>query len=164
MGTPAPTRPYDDAYLQAYSDEHVSYEFDMFLWSARLCASGAQLQAPSPPDATRLNNVLVEGFVVHLRNVIDFLYLERPQATDVVAADFCATGAWQPTISETLEAARVRANKEIAHLTTARIAGAPPAKGWDFAGLAAELHPPMRLFVSKALPSRLSPKVGTMTR
>jgi hypothetical protein len=132
----------------------------MFLWAARLCASGAQLQAPSPPDAARLGNSLVESFVVHLRNVIDFLYLERPQPTDVVAADFCATGAWQSKISGTLEAARVRANKEIAHLTTARIAGTPPAKGWDFAGLAAELHPAMRLFVSKALPARLSSKVG----
>jgi len=163
MTTNAPTRPYDDAYLQAYSEEHVAYEFDMFLWSARLCASGAQLQAPSPSDTIRLSNVLLEGFVIHLRNVIDFFFLEKPKATDVVAADFCASGVWQPEISGTLDAARVRANKEIAHLSTARIAGAPVSKGWDFAALAAELHPVMRLFVAKALPARLSPKVATVT-
>ncbi len=160
MAGKAPERPYDDAYLKAYSDEHVFYEFDMFLWSSRLNASGGPIVAPSADDATRFTSALIEVFVVHLRNVIDFLYLERPQPTDVVAADFCAVGEWQAKIPSSLETARTRANKEIAHLTSARIAGSPPGKGWDFAGLSAQLQPVIRLFAIKALPSRLSPRVA----
>jgi len=106
---PPPMRPYDDGYLHAYSDEHVAYEFDMFLWLAQLIASKMGLTAPSPADAKRLNNALVQAFVVNLRNVIDFLYLQKPQPTDVVAADFSPAGAWQPRLSHTVDVARTRA-------------------------------------------------------
>jgi hypothetical protein len=152
-------RPFEDADLLAYSAEHVSYEFDMFLWSARVCSSVARISGPSPEDEARLNCALIENFVVHLRNVIEFLYRRKPRSTDVVAVDFCDSGAWRPTITRVLKAARKRADKELAHLTTARIAGAPPGKEWDFIGLEAELRPVMRCFVKKALPSRLSLKV-----
>lgn len=160
-------RPFSDAYLVTYSEEHVVYEFDMFLWLAQVCGSGARLWAPSPADAARLHNVLIESIVVHLRNVIDFLYLDKPKATDVVAADFFAPGAWEglrPAISVTLEAARVRANKEVAHLTTDRITGSPPEKAWDFTSLANEIRPLMRLVVQHALAARLSPKVSAVIR
>lgn len=95
MPSSSPARPFSDAYLVAYSKEHVVYEFDMFLWLAQVCGSGAKLGAPSAADAARLSNVLIESFVVHLRNVIDFLYLDRPKATDVIAADFFDPGAWR---------------------------------------------------------------------
>jgi hypothetical protein len=124
MPSSSPPRPFGDQYLLAYSEEHVVYEFDMFLWLARVCGSGARLGAPTATDAARLSNVLIESFVVHLRNVIDFLYLDRPKPTDVVAADFFDPSVWEglrPAISATLESARVRANKEIAHLTTERM-------------------------------------------
>jgi len=120
MSASLPERPFDDAYLLAYSEEHVFYEFDMFLWSARVCGSVARLTAPSPTDAARLNSALIETLVVHLRNVIEFLYSKKPRPTDVTAADFCESGVWQHRISETLKAARDRADKELAHLTTAR--------------------------------------------
>jgi hypothetical protein len=155
----APKRSFDPAYLLDYSAEHVFYEFDMFLWSAKLCASRPALTATSEAEATRLSNALIEDFVIHLRNVIDFLYPKSPKDTDVVAADFCPSGGWQPTISGTLDDVRVRANKELAHLTTARIPGNRQSKGWDFTGLSTEILPVMHLFVSKALPARLSPEV-----
>jgi hypothetical protein len=152
----------------AYSDEHVAYEIDMFFWLAEVCGSPSlRLGAASAADTTRLNNVLIEGFVVHLRNVIDFLYLEKPKPTDVVAADFLPTGVWdslRPAICSSLEAARTRANKEIAHLTTDRIAGSPPAKAWDFQGLANELRPLLHLLSANAPSSRLSPKVAAAIR
>ena len=158
----AVSRPYDDSYLMAYSEEHVAYEFDMFLWSARLCASGSGIVSPDPVDARRLNNVLIEDFVLHLRNIIDFLYKQKQgsKPTDVVAADFCEPNVWKPTIPEVLEVARIRANKEIAHLTTDRITGIPASKAWDFACLLEILFPEMNLFVDKALESRLSPTVA----
>ncbi len=160
-------RPFSDSYLLDYSDEHVFYEIDMFFWLAKLCGSSSlRLASPSAADTMRLNNVLIEGFVVHLRNVIDFLYLEKPKPTDVVAADFFPTGVWNSLrpVSSSLEAARTRANKEIAHLTTDRMAGSPPAKRWDFQGLANELEPLLRLVSANAPSTRLSPKVATAIR
>jgi len=163
-----PARPFDDPYLLEYSAEHVKYEFDMFLWLAQVCGNSAvRLGAPSAADGNRLSNVLIESFAVHVRNVIDFLYLGNPKPTDVVAADFFASEEWakiRPCISPRLSAARVRANKEIAHLTTDRITGSPPEKVWDFAGLATEIRPLMRLVATNALASRLSPNVAAAIR
>lgn len=160
---PAPVRPFSDPYLLSYSAEHVAYEFDMFLWLAAVCSDpSATLGAPTRPDATR-----IEAFAVHLRNVIDFLFIDDPEPSDVVAADFFDPKVWRgmrPKLSTTLKAARVRANKEIAHLTTRRITGTPPEKAWDFAGLAGELRPLMRLVVGNASATRLSPEVAAVIR
>jgi hypothetical protein len=41
----------------------------------------------------RINNSLIESFVVHLRNLIDFLYLQAT-GTDVVAEDFFPAQGW----------------------------------------------------------------------
>jgi hypothetical protein len=150
-------RPFTDTYLFDYSEEHVFYEIDHFFWLAELLGKPNHIiNAPSLKDVARLNNILIEGCTIHLRNVIDFLYLAKPFPTDVVAEDFLPIGDWdkiRPAITSSLDAARTRANKEIAHLTTERIAGAPPAKGWDFPGLADELRPLLRLVSARALPS-----------
>jgi hypothetical protein len=154
-------RPFCDAYLLEYSGEHVRYEFDMFIWLGAICGnSSVQVGAPTQPDALRLKNVLIEAFAVHLRNVIDFLYIDSPQATDVIAADFLNPGEWsrlRPAMSPHLSRARVRANKEIAHLTTERLAGSPPEKAWDFSAMLSDVAPLLRLFIESALPSRLAP-------
>lgn len=159
---PSIARPYSDAYLLNYSHEHVFYEVDMFLWLTQVCGGGAKVGAASSADTTRLSNVLIESFVVHLRNVVDFLYLDAPQKTDIVAADFCADGVWhsvRPGISPVLEKARTRANKEIAHLTTDRLAGSSPAKQWTFREMADEVQPTLGVFAKTALAGRLSDRV-----
>ena len=161
-------RPFSDSDLHAYSAEHVAYEFDMLLWLVGVFRGPTlTLAAPTPADVVQLQNVLVEGFALHLRNVLDFLFNDRPQASDVVAADFFAAAAWtslRPPLSATLGAARVRANKEIAHLTTLRKTGSPPDKAWHFATLANEVRPVMRLFADNAPASRLSPRVASVIR
>jgi hypothetical protein len=139
----------------------------MFFGMVEVLTRPSVIGAPSAAEANRLKNAVIEVFAIHLRNLIDFLFLERPQSTDVVAADFCATGVWEsakPSITSSLEAARVRANKEIAHLTSQRITGAPPEKAWDPRSLAVEIRPLLQLFVSKAEPSRLSPRVAAAIR
>ena len=160
-------RPFSDSYLLAFSAEHVAYEIDMFFGMAEVLTRPSVIGAVSPAEATRLNNALIEVFAIHLRNLIDFLYLERPQQTDVVAADFFATGAWEaakPPITISLDAARVRANKEVAHLTSKRIAGAPPEKAWDPRALVAEIRPLLQLVVANAEATRLSPGVAEAIR
>ena len=158
-------RPFTETYLLAYSDEHVFYEIDMFLWLAQVCGGGAKIGAGYHGDATRLSNVLIEAFVVHLRNLIDFLYIDAPQKTDVVAADFCAAGTWKaarPPLSSVLDKARKRAHKEIAHLTTNRLTGSPPAKEWEFVALATEIQSVLRVFAKTAMPSWLSERARSV--
>jgi len=162
-------RPFADDYLLNYSAEHVLYEFDMFLWSVEMCSRpGPMIGASSAENLTRLTNILVESSVIHLRNLIDFFYLEKPQPSDIVAADFFSPPAdWRsirPEISSSLDKARVRANKEIAHLTTDRLTGSPPEKRWDVSGIASEIRPIMRMFVKHASGNRLSPAVATVIR
>jgi hypothetical protein len=111
-----------------------------------------------------MNNVHVEAFMAHLRNLVEFLTTLNPDPTDVVAADFCAPGAWQPVLSQTLKDAKRRVNKELAHLTTGRISGSPARKTWDVNALAAELRPLLRDFTTKAAPTRLSPRVKSAIR
>lgn len=151
-------RPYDDAFLTTYSRIHLFYELDMLVWSARLCASRPALIAPTAEDGVRIGNALIEAFVVHLRNATDFFFPTRCDSTDVVAADFCANDEWRVVIPPLLEAARKRAHKRLAHLTSDRAEG----EGWDFLELLGELTPIMRAFVSKAGPARLAPNIAAL--
>lgn len=160
MSTPSIKRPYSDGFLKDYSAKHLRYEIDMFLASVEALSSGLQIAASTPPLALLMKNGLVEVFTIHLRNLIDFLFLENPQPTDVVASDYCAAGDWNPAITPSLSAARVRANKEIAHLTTARIAGMKPQKNWEPLSLAGELKSHLKVFALRTVTSRLDPSVS----
>ena len=170
MAAPASSlvvRPFSDSYLLMFSAEHLAYEVDMFFGMVEVFTRPSVIGATSAAEAARLKNALIEVFAIHLRNLVDFLYLERPQPTDVVAADFCATGTWEatkPPITRSLEAARIRANKEIAHLTSQRIAGTPPEKAWDPRSHATEIRPLLQLVVAKAEATRLSPRVAAVIR
>lgn len=185
-------RPYGDAELMAYSDEHVWYEIWMFFEVVtaltRVSASASSYVssttsgpttvaapfgvpnsiAPPPGSVTRpstvLNNTQIESFMAHLRNLIEFLFTLKPGDTDVSALDFCAPGGWQPVITQTLTDARRRVNKELAHLTTDRISGSPLRKQWDFAGLAGELRVQLQDFVARADSAKLSPRIKTAIR
>jgi len=55
-----------------------------------------------------MRSVLIESYVIHLRNLIDFFYAPRVKEDDVIAADFCP--GWNETISSTLKTAKERAN------------------------------------------------------
>jgi hypothetical protein len=133
----------------------------MFFGMAELLVPITKIGTASVIEAKRLNYAMIEAFVVHLRNLIEFLYIERPQTTDVVASDFCA--AWQtlrPAISATLKNARARANKELAHLTTARQTGVPQSKQWEFSVLAGEIKSLLQLSVKHARSTALFPGVA----
>lgn len=133
-----------DAFL-AYSGEHIKYEIDMFFWLAEACRPSSEKKIMvRPEDAQAIRYAMIEAFVIHLRNLTDFLYPRGSlQPTDVIAGDFldAVSVSPLPDISDTLISARERADKEISHLTTSRRVGAPPDKEWQFAALAAEIRP-----------------------
>jgi hypothetical protein len=117
-----------------------------------------------PRPSTVMNNTQIESFMAHLRNLIEFLFTLNPGDTDVAAVDFCARGAWNPVITQTLSDARRRVNKELAHLTTERISGSPLRKQWDFTRLAQELRPHLQDFVARADSAKLSRRIKTAIR
>jgi hypothetical protein len=161
-------RPFSDAYLLTYSAEHVAYEVDMFFNLAGMLSQPSRKVVANSVDQARIiNNSLVEAFGIHVRNVVDFLYIDNPRPSDVVATDFFSQGQWQalrPVITQNLENARTRANKELAHLTTDRISGTNPTKDWAFADLANEVRTIVQLFARNAQSSALSANVAMAIR
>jgi len=140
-----------DADLTAYSGEHLLYELQYFRFTAR--------ELTQQTKASPMVSVLLESFGIHLRNLIDFFYTPsgKEREDDVIASDFCP--GWSETISSTLEVAKVRANKEISHLTLDRKSDSDKGKPWDVAGLFKEVSDVAKTFASKASPTKLSPTI-----
>ena len=146
MTTPA----MSDQQLLDYSGEHLLHELSM-LWE--LAEDLPQKKASTETSA------LVESFGIHLRNLIDFFYREG-RRDDVTAQDFLdATTTWRPKEPLSLTKAHERANKELSHLTQARISGNPPEKAWDTYGLLNEIAAVAGEFAAKASQKKLHPKV-----
>jgi len=163
----APSRPFQDAYLYSYSNEHLLYECTQFFWVSNVLSQGAVAQwVPEPDQGTLMNNTLLEGFALHLRSVIDFLCPSNtPKSTDITADDFCASGVWRPLVSprpHSLTAARTRANKEIAHLTSNRSLLTDQNRIWDYNQLTAEITMILRRFRHHADANRLGDRVITL--
>jgi hypothetical protein len=144
------TPPMLDQQLMDYSGEHLMHELSMF-WELAAILPGKK--------ASTETSALVESFGVHLRNLIDFFY--RPgQKDDVTAQDFLEQPtSWKPVEPSSLTAAHVRANKELHHLTQARISGSPPQKAWDTRGLRDEIEVVAKEFALNASPKKLHKKV-----
>jgi hypothetical protein len=135
--------------LFSFAGEHLFYEAQMFV----VC------RAVKPRDQFE-TNLKAEGFALHLRNLIEFFYPSNPHVDDVLAADYAANwDAKRPAITPLLENARVRAGKELHHLTAQRIAGRPSHKPWDFDGISKDLKGVISAFIG------LEPKIpqGTIS-
>jgi hypothetical protein len=147
--------PKSDKALREYSKEHLHYEIEM------LIATGARLQLGAWNSVAE-KNACIESFVIHVRNLIAFLYPTTPKKGDVVAADFFdSPRAWSSsTPSSSLKQARFRANKEVGHLTTSRISGTPARKGWPVVSLIKEILAELTRFEAGASKKRLDPSVG----
>ena len=136
---------------------------------AAVAPSGMPNSIAPPPGASSdltvvTANACVEGFMVHLRNLIDFMWPTKIHDTDVVAEDFCPIGAWKRPINQVLSDARTRVHKELAHLTSDRISGSPQRKQGLYKPISAAVADALRDFAITALPYRLSPRVTRAIR
>jgi hypothetical protein len=153
---------FTNEYLIDYSSEHLYYE---------LCQIKAIVNALANDSLEHLNtigfqtnliqNLLVEGFALHLRNIIDFLYPpSSPRPTDVVASDFCQPGTWPPqNMSQSLIDAHTRANKEIAHLTTNRSLLNNLSREWQYNRFYLEVKTILHCFLLLADRNKLGDQV-----
>jgi hypothetical protein len=114
-----PKRPSPAPNLSGYAGEHLFYEAMMFVHARDM----------TPRDHLEMN-VKVEVFGFHLRNLIEFFIDDKARTTDVSASNYIDQDEWKANRpdSPSLLAARRRLDKELAHLTSERIAGAPPEK------------------------------------
>jgi hypothetical protein len=143
-----------DSDLAAYSGEHLLYELQMFVFAGRELAR--------PNLAGPMRSIVIESFVIHLRNLIDFFFTPPTHDDDVAAIHFYPQ--WNEAIPDILKVARNRANKELSHLTLERKTGLHPDKPWDVAALYQSMHKVAEKFVSKASPAKLSSAVSVWVK
>ena len=156
----------DDELLE-YSGEHVFHEINLFFQTGSIMMLGSN--EPESAGRKLLTNLLVQSFAIHCRNLVNFFYPTKPpQHDDVVAAYFFPGKRFPPSFpakaSPTLEGARTRADKQVSHLTTRRIAGTPPEKRWPARELLSEFRDLLLEFVRQAAPDRLHAKIGDFVR
>lgn len=143
-----PRTPLSDKELLDYSGEHLLYELQIFRWLVE--------NIPGKQKGFELS-ALLESFVVHLRNLIDFFYGKREHPDDVVASEFFdSPGAWAPGAKPpSLETAGERANKEVSHITSKRKAGMHPDKPWKPGELFSAIQDVAKVFAATASPKKL---------
>ena len=190
MPRPLPPPPLTDpAELVAYSDEHLVYEIQMFLGARQSYGYMGLIERTDESSSfttTRSHSIMggmvtskfehnarVEAFVLHLRNLVAFLFPDAytPYSDDVVAHHFLSDvdpySAWlavRPPLSNTLRDAKTRADKELAHLTSKRVPGSTKNKSWNTGPLIAEVRPLLDTFVTAADPKCLAPSVAAELR
>jgi|ERR1017187_1302424 hypothetical protein len=135
-----------DEELTKYSGYHLLYELKMFWW---LTGALSYMEG-------YLHDAVLEAWVVHLRNLILFFCHPKADSDDVIAKDFLdKPDRWSQTESTTLKAARIRANKELSHITEKRKYAGEKDKDWDVAGLFREIGDIAKKFVSQASETKL---------
>ena len=138
--------PLTDDDLRKYSSRHIAYEVEMFFQVGQ--------SLPHSVCATVNDRAMLESFVVHLRNLVDFLYPTRiNRESDVVAAyyfdDRCRWQVIRPPADQIrpLLVARDRAHKTLVHLTIEREAN---ALEWRIKELLLAMHPILQTFAARA--------------
>jgi hypothetical protein len=122
------------------ASEHLFYEFWMFSTLARALTTNVF------GKDNVANNAILESFLIHARNLLDFLFADsrEPRIDDVVAEDFLEVSEQWPAargkMDPVLETLNRRVGKEVAHLTYARLNVEADAKPWHFLDLALEVE------------------------
>ena len=146
--------------LREYSKEHVFYELSMLLNAAILLES--ESISDSYALVRALRNATVESFALHARNIIDFFYPTKIWEGDVLADDYFPGGARPkrfPALSNTLKRARIRAHKEVSHLTTGRHCADSPRKAWHYDRILCEVFRVVAYFAKTADSKKLHKSV-----
>lgn len=107
---------------ESLPEHHLYYEFSMLVSTSILLQDKSSI--PMMSDTQK--NALLESFLVHLRNLKDFLWEKERIKDDITASDFCSNWSWEDrkktdTLSGiTIEDLDRLVNKQISHLTEFR--------------------------------------------
>jgi hypothetical protein len=134
------------------ASEHLHYEGHMCLTLAKALSTGVFGQGA-------LLNMALESFTVHSRLLLKFFFDDKPREDDIVADDFFGNeGKWQEMRDEIppiLDAIKKRVDKEVAHLTYARLNVTPEAKPWPFLDIVQAVEGVWNRFIAAVPLSRL---------
>lgn len=125
------------------ASEHICYE--IWMLHDLGCALATRLTGIGP-----IHNAFINSFAVHVRNLVDFLYEHKGKVkVDVILAEhyFPSSQDWseiRPVQSDKLKTAKIRCDKQVAHLTYTRHKKEP----WDFITIVRELQVPLTTFVN----------------
>jgi hypothetical protein len=128
--------------LRRFAEEHLLYEAGM------LYEVTVKLMNRHHKDDLIAENALLESFGIHSRNLIDFLWLDKPMKdTDAIASDY--VGEWKaPAMSERLSKVKGRVGKEMVHLSYNRLDVSEDEKGWQVLGIGPEITGAFGIFVT----------------
>lgn len=119
--------------LAAFAGEHLLYEAQMLVW--------ARDTQPRTTMGTFDWNAVIEVYVLHFRNLVEFFYpRDRPHASDVIAAYYAPS--WTGTVPKIMLDARNQADKQLAHLSSDRM----EKRGWDLGKLSCLLRMVIKSF------------------
>ena len=127
-------REYTEDEKRALLNEHFRYEVAMLVPSSGLM----KVYTDNQSVADAINSISIESFLMHLRNLLEFLQYIRTKSPDTaVAQDFMVEGRdWERIKREkNLELGFDirRIQKEISHLTYDRVKN--PKTSWDRIGI-----------------------------
>lgn len=114
--------------LKRFLEEHFVYEVDMLYISLNHL-----VQAIRQNDNEN-RNLTLECFLLHYRNIIEFLFFDKKFPDDARAIEFIDRNEWSilnTSYTDDLKKLYTRACKEVDHLTYSRFYGTPPEKLWD---------------------------------
>ena len=101
-----------------------------------------------------LKYALLESFLVHTRNLIDFLYTDNAKfSDDILAVDyFDSPNKWitkRGMLPKYLEEVKAKANKLLSHITLSRIKKYKNDKGWNVQEITNKLDKVFQCFVKE---------------
>lgn len=118
---------YDDADLEPFAREHLSYEVWMLSETAKWLVSAS----PASPSPTW--NAYVESFGIHARALSDFLANRGNYRDDVLAKHYAPKWTAEDPAPDLAKVV----NKQVAHLTSVRLRKAPIAPAVALAAITA---------------------------
>jgi|GEM_PF-2317965 len=125
-------KPDGDTLKKAF--QHVRYEAWMLKQTSRMLPSFPNLQEPC-------DRAVLESFVIHTRNLLDFLY--KGEGKNYIAAEhFINADVWRaqrPKQTRLLRDAYKRANNDVAHLTYTRLENSKSDNPWPIPEITKEI-------------------------
>lgn len=119
--------------LRRFAEEHLLYEAGM------LYEVTGKLMNRHHEDDLVVENALLESLGIHSRNLIDFLWLDKPpKDTDAIASDYVDDWKAQ-AMSKRLSGVKDRVGKEMVHLSYNRLDVPDDEKGWQVLGIGPEI-------------------------
>ncbi len=130
-------------------EQHIEFSFRQIEHMASLIQSKKRGYEEGKLDPGEWS-AYVESFAIHTRVLYSFFYEPRRRSDDVIGSDFVPD--WdnrRPKASQDLITwAKTKANKQVAHMTRARLSYPPAEYDWPVGLIANELAACRQMFIS----------------